>query len=181
MASPLFPLSDGPLLGPPSLQSRNMPIFFQKWGISHFCLSGYFFFFFNFRRHAGAGGSQTHLRCPSHLQVTCPKPLAQQHPHTPPSHATSPQGRTKPRGKAGPLKGAVGAPSCSQTDAKHHPVEEKSVPTPSAAGLAWPRRWLVGGRHGPRSLHPPYGEGITQPLVSYITAACHLTVHLVAL
>lgn len=48
-------------------------------------------------------------------------------------------------------------------------------------GLARPGRWLVGGRHGPRSLHPPHGEGITEPLVSHVTAARHLTVHLVAL
>lgn len=48
-------------------------------------------------------------------------------------------------------------------------------------GLAQPGRWLVGCRHGPRSLHPPHREGITEPLMSHITAARHLTVHLVAL
>lgn len=175
----------GPLLAPPSPQSGNMLIFiifFPKMGRISFSpvWKLFFFSYFNFPRRGGARGGQTLPISPPGRSPQTPCPAASPRP-TKPCHFS--QGRTKPRGKAGLLKGAVGAPSCSQNrrKAEHHLGEEKSVPTSSAAGLARPRRWLVGGRHGPRSLHPPYGEGVTQPLVSNITAACHLTVHLVAL
>lgn len=39
----------------------------------------------------------------------------------------------------------------------------------------------MGRGHGPGPLHPPDGEGVAEPLVGHIAAACHLGVQLVAL
>lgn len=128
---------------------------------------------------AGTGKQKGAKHNLSHLQVGGPQPLAQQHPHSLPTCATSAQAGPIPAVKPG-CAGSQGQPH-PMMNAEHHSGEEKSVPTLSAAGLAWPGRWLVGGRHGPRSFHPPYGEGITQPFVSHVTTARHLTVHLVAL
>lgn len=40
---------------------------------------------------------------------------------------------------------------------------------------------LMGGGHGPSTLHPPYGKGVAQPLVGQVVTAGQLGVHLVAL
>ena len=42
-------------------------------------------------------------------------------------------------------------------------------------------RLLVRRGHGPGPLHPPDREGVAEPLVGHIAAACHLGVQLVAL
>lgn len=145
-----------PSLSPIPTEQKHADYYFfsppKIWGTSHFCLPGSSIYL-SFRRR---GGEREELDVPTPPSASAtPNPSA-----SPAFHTTSPRAKRR-----------------KQTRSILQEKRNGYLPL----GLARPGRWLVGGRHGPRSLHPPHGEGITEPLVSHVTAARHLTVHLVAL
>lgn len=157
---------------------------------------------------ASRGSSPEHSR-PGATRSPAAQRSGRIRPASPPAAHPPPRQRPATRGpphevaapRSGPVLPAAGrAPRDSQAPSSFSPPrhawpthDAAPAPLPAVLGVpALPRapaggmrggesRLLVGCGHGPGALHSPHREGVAEPLVGHIAAACHLGVQLVAL